>query len=111
MQKNSIYSRWAADSKEPNGGIGFTPQKIPDKSKVKYIGFSDSEMKRLFGRKNEKAKMKVSVYVINKGHSGQYYGLKNSEDNQVLHYAPNNWKTEKGALRWAKNNGYEVEAQ
>ena len=52
--------------------------------------------------------MKVTAYVINKGTASQYYGLKNKEENQVLHYAPNNWKTEKGALNWAKKHGYEI---
>ena len=53
--------------------------------------------------------MKVKTYVINKGQASQYYGLKNAGNNQILHYAPNNWKTEKGALNWAKKHGYEVE--
>lgn len=52
--------------------------------------------------------MKVKTYVINKGTSSQYYGLKNAEENQVLYYAPNKWKTEKGAINWAIKNGYEV---
>lgn len=52
--------------------------------------------------------MKVTTYVINKGQKSQYFGLMNAEDKQVLHYAPNNWKTEKGALNWAKRNGYEI---
>ena len=46
----------------------------------------------------------VTAYVINKGTPSQYFGLKSS-DGSVLH-APNNWKTEKGALNWAKKNGY-----
>ena len=52
--------------------------------------------------------MKVTTYCINKGTSLQYYGLKNAEENQVLVYAPNNWKTEKGALNWARKHGYEL---
>ncbi len=52
--------------------------------------------------------MKVTTYVINKGTSSQYYGLKNEKENQVLHYTPNNWKTEKGALNWARKHGYEI---
>ena len=48
----------------------------------------------------------VSVYVINKGTPSQYFGIKTA-DGEVLH-APNNWKTEKGALRWAEKNGYAV---
>lgn len=61
-------------------------------------------------RKTVKASssLKVKPYVINKGQSGEYYGLKNAEDNQVLHSAPNNWKSEKGAISWAKKKGYEV---
>lgn len=52
--------------------------------------------------------MKVTTYCINKGQPGQYFGLKDAKDNQVLHYAPNNWKTEKGALRWAAKQGLEI---
>ena len=52
--------------------------------------------------------MKVITYCINKETSSQYYGLKNAEENQVLYSAPNNWKTEKGALNWAKKHGYEI---
>lgn len=50
--------------------------------------------------------MKVTAYVINKGEPSQYYGLKNAEENTVLHYAPT-WKTLNGARRWAKKNGLE----
>lgn len=52
--------------------------------------------------------MKVTTYIINRGQPTQYYGLKNAEDNQVLYYAPNNWKTEKGAIRWAEKQGLVV---
>lgn len=51
--------------------------------------------------------MKVKTYCINKGSSSQYFGLI-TEEGQVLQYAPNNWKTEAGALRWARNHGYEI---
>ena len=50
--------------------------------------------------------MKVTAYIINEGTAAQYYGLKNAEENQVLHYAPT-WKTLNGAKRWAKKNGFE----
>jgi hypothetical protein len=49
--------------------------------------------------------MKVTAYCINQGQQSQYYGLKNIEDNQVLHFAPNNWKTIQGTIRWAKRHG------
>lgn len=52
--------------------------------------------------------MKVKTYCINRGQPTQYYGLKNAKENTVLTYAPNNWKTERGAYGWAKKNGYEV---
>ena len=52
--------------------------------------------------------MKVTTYIINRGTTSQYYGLKNADENQVLHNAPNNWKTEKGAIRWAEKHGLEV---
>ena len=51
--------------------------------------------------------MRVTTYCINKGQPSQYYGLKNIEDNQVLHYCPNNWKTPKGAIRWAEKHRLE----
>ena len=52
--------------------------------------------------------MKVTTYIINKGQPGQYFGLKDYKDNMVLYSAPNNWKTEKGAIRWAEKHGLEV---
>lgn len=54
---------------------------------------------------DEEYKMKVTSYVINKGQSGEYYGLKNKETNQVLYSAPNNWKSREGAKRWAEKKG------
>ena len=53
--------------------------------------------------------MTVTTYTINEGTASQYYGLKNKKENQVLHYAPNNWKTKRGALNWAVKHGYEIE--
>lgn len=50
--------------------------------------------------------LKVTIYVINQGQASQYYGLI-SEEGNVLHYAPNNWKTKAGAIKWAKNHGFE----
>ena len=49
--------------------------------------------------------MKVTAYIINKDTASEYYGLKNIEENTVLHYAPT-WKTINGAKRWATKNGY-----
>lgn len=51
--------------------------------------------------------MKVTTYCINKGSSAEFYVLKDAEENTVLYYAPNNWKTEKGAINWAKKHGLE----
>ena len=53
--------------------------------------------------------MKVKIYCINKGLASQYFGLMNAEG-KVLYCAPNNWKTVKGAEKWAERNGYEVVA-
>ena len=53
-------------------------------------------------------KIKVKTYCVNRGTSSQYFGLKNAKENTVLHSAPNNWKTERGAYGWAKKNGYQV---
>ena len=52
--------------------------------------------------------MTVKVYCINKGTAAQYFGLKNAKENQVLYSAPNNWKTEAGAIRWAYKHGFVV---
>lgn len=52
--------------------------------------------------------IKAKVYCVNEGTPSQYYGLINAEENTVISYAPNNWKTESGAKRWAKKNGYIV---
>lgn len=52
--------------------------------------------------------MKVKVYVINKGQDTQYFGLMNAKEGFVLYSAPNNWKTEKGAINWAKKHGFEI---
>ena len=52
--------------------------------------------------------MKVTTYCINKGTASQYFGLKNAEENTVPYSAPNNWKTEKGAINWAKKHGLQV---
>lgn len=52
--------------------------------------------------------MKVTTYCINEGTASRYYGLKTTEG-QILYGAPNNWKTEKGAIKWAERHGFEVE--
>ena len=52
--------------------------------------------------------MSVTVYVINRGEPSQYFGLMNAETGQILHSAPNNWKTERGAINWALKRGLDV---
>lgn len=52
--------------------------------------------------------MRVTVYCINKGTSSQYFGLMNADERTVIYYAPNNWRTFKGAVKWATNHGFEV---
>ncbi len=52
--------------------------------------------------------MAITVYCINKGTKAQYFGLKSVESGAVLHFAPNNWKTEAGARRWAEKHGFKV---
>lgn len=59
--------------------------------------------------KQNKQSLQVTTFVINKGTSSEYYGLKTTEGN-VLHYAPNHWKTKSGAERWALKNGYKVKS-
>ena len=79
---------------------GFTDIKLT-KTKGKYSNTLDKAIKSC----DEEYKMKVTSYVINKGQSGEYYGLKNKETNQVLYSAPNNWKSREGAKRWAEKKG------
>ena len=59
--------------------------------------------------------MKVRIETINKGQKTQYHILvtdeKNDSERRVLHAAPNNWKTEQGAARWAEKNGFEVKGK
>lgn len=56
--------------------------------------------------------MEVKTYCINRGTAAEYYGLMvvevNPADNFVLPYAPNNWKTENGAKRWAEKHGHKI---
>lgn len=52
--------------------------------------------------------LRVKVFVINEGTASQYFGLKIADENTVLSYAPNNWKTKRGAIKWAEKNGYTV---
>ena len=63
--------------------------------------------------KTEKKKSKirqVKTYCVNQGTSSQYFGLMmdNGKDKCVLRIAPNNWKTENGAINWARKQGYNV---
>ena len=61
--------------------------------------------------KRQPYKLKVKTDRFNKGCPSQFFVLVTEEDKghlEVLHYAPNNWKTERGALNWAKRHGYEV---
>lgn len=51
--------------------------------------------------------MKVTTYVINKWQPGQYFGLKDADSGAIIYHAPNNWKTQNGAKRWAINHGCE----
>ena len=55
----------------------------------------------------EANEMKVTTYCINNVTASQYSGLKNAEENTVLHYDPT-WETEHAAIRWAIKNGFEV---
>lgn len=74
---------------------------VPDVVKTKDSNTLDKAIMNC----DEEYKMKVTSYVINKGQSGEYYGLKNKETNQVLYSAPNNWKSREGAKRWAEKKG------
>lgn len=52
--------------------------------------------------------MKVIVYCINEGTASQYFGLKSADDGFIIPDAPNNWKTKRGAINWARKNGLEI---
>lgn len=56
--------------------------------------------------------IKLTIYCINKRTrtKAQCFGLRNAnaEENTVLFGAPNNWKTEAGARRWAEKRGFTV---
>ena len=88
-------------------GIIFTDGTV----RFRDVGGTNISEKLVLKGKPEKTKSassskasNVETYVINKGTPSQYFGLK-TPDGEVIH-APNNWKTEKGALNWAKKNGY-----
>lgn len=52
--------------------------------------------------------MKVKAVPINTS-SNPFYVLV-TEENNVVHYAPNNWKTKGGAERWATKHGYKLKS-
>lgn len=52
----------------------------------------------------------VKAVCINRGTKSEHYVLRSSEG-FVLHSAPNNWKTEAGALRWARAHGYGIQGE
>lgn len=52
--------------------------------------------------------MTVKIYVINEGQKTQYFGLMEAKENRVLYGAPNNWKTKKGAEKWAIKHGLKI---
>ena len=60
--------------------------------------------------KKKSTNLVVRTYCINPGTASQYFGLMMEEgkDRWVMRYAPNNWKTEKGAINWARKRGYNV---
>lgn len=120
-EKTEIYTR-------EKGGKMIDPLKADTIERISKVSgtilIDDSGNRRIFGKKHNtisekvikkgssskgkgssaQGSLKVSTYVINAGTSSQHFGLKDGEGN-VLH-APNKWKTEKGALNWAKKNGW-----
>jgi len=55
--------------------------------------------------------IRARTFCVNKGTSAEFWILlcvDRNGDEWVSHAAPNKWKTEKGAIRWAKNHGYEI---
>lgn len=53
--------------------------------------------------------MTVKAVEINSGTPSKFFILVNICGNQVLHYVPNKWRTEKGALNWAAKHGYDIQ--
>lgn len=56
-------------------------------------------------------KMKVKTFCINKGTASEHFILicvDTDGSEWVMNYAPNNWKTENGALRYATKRGYAI---
>lgn len=51
--------------------------------------------------------MTVKTFSINTT-AGERYGLINANTGNVLHCATAKWKTERGAINFAKKNGFEV---
>lgn len=51
--------------------------------------------------------MEVKVFHINTT-AGERYGLKNAKTDQVLYGATAKYKTERGAINYAKRHGYEI---
>lgn len=118
-EKTEIYTR-------EKGGKMIDPLKADTIERISKVSgtilIDDSGNRRISGKKHNtisekvikkgssskkssaQSSLKVSTYVINAGTSSQHFGLKDREGN-VLH-APNKWKTEKGALNWAKKNGW-----
>jgi hypothetical protein len=52
--------------------------------------------------------MKVTTFSINTT-DGKRYGLKNAKTGQVLYGATAKYKTESGAVNYAKRHGYEIQ--
>ena len=71
-------------------------------------GYDKDEVMSSSDIRCDSGKMRVKIYVINEGTSSQYYGLKNADEGTVLYSAPNNWKSRKGAEKWAEKHGFEV---
>ena len=61
------------------------------------------------GKKKSRHRV-VQTVCVYPGTDSQYFGLMTGEgkDRWWLRVAPNNWKTEKGAINWARRNGYNV---
>lgn len=66
------------------------------------------QMKHSTPTTRRKKMLTVTTYIINEGTKSQYFGLMTADEKRVLHYAPNNWKTRKGAENWARKHGYNV---
>lgn len=53
--------------------------------------------------------MTVKAYCLSKGTPDEHFELRYAYDGAVIPSSPDNWKTHKGAIRWALAHGLQIE--